>query len=272
MATAERKTTPRKTTPRKTTPRKTTQRLSDEDVVRMLDLASGADSIELKLTVPADDHRATIMNLGMDPLDAQIRLVSFFDTPDLTLNRAGLVVRARRVQGRVDDSVIKLRPVAPEDVPNHLRRSPSMVVELDAMPGGYVCSASMKARIGANDVRRAVAGKRPVHKLFTKEQRAFYADHAPEGLGLDDLRLLGPIFVLKLRFTPPELQRKLVAEMWMYPDGARILELSTKCAPPDMFQTAAEVRGHLAQNGVELSGEQQTKTAKTLGYFAKHLV
>jgi hypothetical protein len=249
----------------------TAQRLSDADIVRVLDLSAGADSVELKLTVPADHHRATIMNLGMDPIEAQIRIVAFFDTPDLTLNRAGVVVRARRVQGRVDDSVIKLRPVEPDDIPDELRRSPGMVVELDAMPGGYVCSASMKARIGADDVRRCVAGKRPVQKLFSKEQRAFYAEHAPDGLELNDLVLLGPIFVLKLNFTPKELRRKLVAELWLYPDGSRILELSTKCAPSDMFQVATEVRAHLVEKGVEVSGEQQTKTATALGYFAENL-
>jgi hypothetical protein len=250
---------------------KTAARLSDDEVVRVLELAGGADSVELKLTIPADHHRSTIMNLGMDPLDAQIRLVSFFDTPELTLNNAGVVVRARRVQGRVDDSVIKLRPVEPDALPDELRRSPAMVVELDAMPGGYVCSASMKARIGANDVRRCVAGERAVRKLFTKEQRSFYADHAPGGLELDDLSLLGPIFVLKLNFVPKALRRKLVSEMWLYPDGTRILELSTKCAPAEMFQVAAEVRGHLTAHDVEISGEQQTKTATALGYFAEHL-
>jgi inorganic triphosphatase YgiF len=36
----------------------------------------------------------------MDPLDAQIGQVVFFDTPDLTLNTHGVVVRARRVQGK----------------------------------------------------------------------------------------------------------------------------------------------------------------------------
>jgi hypothetical protein len=246
-------------------------RLSDDDVVHVLALAGGSDSVELKLTVPADHHRSTIADLGMDPLEAQIRTVSFFDTPDLTLNRGGVVVRARRVQGREDDSVIKLRPVEPDDIPDQLRRSPSMIVELDAMPRGYVCSASMKARLGADDVRRCVVGDRKIRKLFSKEQRAFYADHAPDGLELDDLTLLGPIFVLKLNFRPPELGRKLVAEMWLYPDGARILELSTKCPPDEMFQVAAEVRGYLTERGVDVSGEQQTKTATALGYFAEHL-
>jgi hypothetical protein len=245
--------------------------LTNDRLQDMLALAAGADGVELKLTVPEQHHRSTAFALGMDPLDAQIRMVSFFDTPELTLNKAGVVVRARRVQGREDDSVIKLRPVVPEDVPDELRKSPSMVVELDAMPGGYVCSASMKARLGRDDVRRCIAGDRPIRKLFSKQQRAFYADHAPAGLELEDLTLLGPILVLKLNFTPEELARKLVAELWLYPDGSRILELSTKCPPGEMFQVAAEARAFLAGRGIDLSGEQQTKTATALGYFASHL-
>ena len=48
--------------------------------------------------------------------------------------------------------------------------------------------------------------------------------------------------------------------MWLYPDGSRILELSTKCAPAEAFQVAAEGRAFLAERGVDLDGEQQTKT------------
>ena len=39
---------------------------------------------------------------------------------------------------------------------------------------------------------------------------------------------MGPIFVLKLRFTPSQLAKEMVAELWLYPDGSRILELSTQ--------------------------------------------
>jgi hypothetical protein len=245
--------------------------LTDERLQELLGLAAGSDSVELKLTLPEEHHRSTAVALGMDPLDAQVRMVSFFDTPDLTLNRAGVVARARRVQGRVDDSVIKLRPVVPEEIPKELRKSPRMVVELDAMPGGYVCSASMKSRLGKDDVRRCIAGDRAIRKLFTKEQRAFFEAHAPPGLALDDLTLLGPILVLKLNFTPEDLPRKMVAELWLYPDGSRILELSTKCPPGEMFQVAAQARAFLAARGVDLSGEQQTKTATALDYFVSHL-
>ncbi len=241
--------------------------LVDDELRELLEISRGSDSAELKLTVPEEQQRSTILSLGMDPLEAQIRLVTFFDTPDLALNRAGVVVRARRVQGRGDDSVVKLRPVDPAV----LERSPGLFVEVDAMPGGYVCSASMKARLGSNDVRRCLAGERAIRKLFTKDQRAFYAEHAPDGLELDGLSVLGPIFVLKLNFTPPDLKRKLVAELWLYPDGDRILELSTKCAPGEMFQVATEVRAYLTGRGVDVTGAQQTKTATALSFFAQHL-
>lgn len=245
--------------------------LSDDDLAQLVGLVKGSDSVELKLTVPEAHHRSTAVALGMDPLAAQIRQVFFFDTPDLALNREGIVVRARRVQGRGDDSVVKLRPVVPDDLPDRLRRSPSMVVEVDAMPGGWVCSGSLKGALGTTDVNRVAAGDRPVRKLFSKEQRAFYAAHAPEGLDLDDLAILGPIFVLKLNLRPPTLGRKLVAEMWLYPDGSRILELSTKCAPPDMMRAAVDARLFLHEHGVDVSGEQHTKTRTALEYFSQHL-
>jgi hypothetical protein len=245
--------------------------LSDEDLVALLGLMEDADSVELKLTVPEGHQRSAVVALGMDPLDAQIRQVFFFDTPDLALNRHGIVVRARRVQGKGDDSVIKLRPVVPDEQPSSVRRSPGFGVEVDAMPGGYVCSASLKNPAPPADVRRTVAGEHSVRKLFSKQQRAFYAEHAPDGVALDDLAVLGPIFVLKLRFRPAGAKRKLVAEVWLYPDGTRILELSTKCAPAEAFQVAAESRAFLAGRGVDLTGEQQTKTRTALELFSREM-
>jgi hypothetical protein len=245
--------------------------LTDGELADLLGLLGGADSVELKLTVPDVDHRTTVSVLGIDPLDAQIRQVFFFDTPDLALNGAGVVARARRIQDKAHDSVVKLRPVAPDALSADLRQSDGLTVEVDAMPGGYVCSASLKRGVGPKAVADAVAGEMPLRKLFSKQQRTFLADHAPEGVELEQLAVLGPIFVLKLKFSPDGYGRKLVAEMWLYPDGARILELSTKCAPSEIFQVALEARAYLAGIGVNLSGEQQTKTKTALEFFSKQL-
>jgi hypothetical protein len=243
--------------------------LSDEELQDLLALAKGADSVELKLTVPELQHRSTVESLGIDPLDAQIRQVFFFDTPDLDLDASGLVVRARRVQGREDDTVVKLRPVSPDHLSKKLREAPTMVVEVDAMPGGYVCSASLRRRLNKVSVRDVIAGSAPLGKLFSKRQHSFFAEHAPAGIELDSLSVLGPIFVLKHSFVPEGFERKLVGEMWIYPNGSRILELSTKCSPGEMFEVTAESRAFLTSRGVNLSGEQQTKTKTALRFFIK---
>jgi hypothetical protein len=245
--------------------------LSDEQLAELLPLLEDVGSVELKLTVPEAQQRATAAALGLDPLDAQIRQVYFFDTPDLALDRHGLVVRARRVQNKGCDSVVKLRPVVPSELPRRLRRSQDFTVEVDAMPGGFVCSGTFKRSLGPDAVTPAVTGERPIGKLFSKEQRAFFADHAPAGLGLDDLSVLGPIFVLKVRTTPKELGRRLVAELWLYPDNRWIVELSTKCAPDEAFDVAARSRAYLTERGVDLGGEQQTKTRTALEFFSRRL-
>jgi hypothetical protein len=245
--------------------------MTDEQLSEFLALTKGADSVELKLTVPLSSRSPAGAALGVDPMDGQIRQVFFFDTPDLALNKAGVVVRGRRVQRRADDSVVKLRPVVPDALPAELRASPNFGVEVDAMPGGFVCSGSMKRRMGMGDVKEAVQGERPIQKLFSKEQRALYSQHAPEGLALGDLSILGPILVLKVKFAPQGYGRKLVAELWLYPDNSMILELSTKCTPEEAFQVAAETRAFLIQRGIDLSGEQETKTKKALQFFSKQL-
>ena len=195
-------------------------RLTDAQVGEVLALARDADSVELKMTVPDSYRRQAVAALGVDPLDAQIRQVYFFDTPDLALNAVGVVARARRVQGRGDDSVVKLRPVIPADVQEE-RASDNLVVEVDAMPGGFVCSASMKGVLGSKAVKDVAAGRKGIRTLFSKEQRSFYKAHAPEGVALDDLSILGPITVFKLKIRPPELSRRIVAELWFYPDGSQ---------------------------------------------------
>jgi hypothetical protein len=156
-----------------------TPTLSDQDLAELLALIKGADSVELKLTVPVSDRSRTSAALGIDPLDSQVRQVYFFDTPDLALYK--------------------------------------------------------------------------------------------NGLGLDDLSTLGPIFVLKLKFKPEGYDRKLVAEVWLYPDNSMILELSTKCAPSEAFDVGVETRAFLTAQDVDVTGEQETKTKKALEFFTERL-
>jgi hypothetical protein len=164
---------------------------------------------------------------------------------------------------------VKLRPVVPSELPSALRKTPGFGVEVDAMPGGFVCSASLKNVIDNQAARDVAAGNLPIRKLFSKDQRTFFQSHAPDGIALDDLTPLGPFFVLKVKWVPEGSRRSMTGEMWLYPDGSRILELSTKCMPGEAFQVAAETRAFLSERGVDLTGEQETKTRKALDFFVR---
>ena len=126
----------------KTTP----TRLNDEQLVSLMALAKDSDSVELKLTVPEDgaplgDQRT----LELDPLDVQIRQVFFFDTPDLSLEQARPSSSGRdgaRASPTTPSS--SFAPSSGRPAAADCASSPVYGVELDAMPGGFVCSASLK--------------------------------------------------------------------------------------------------------------------------------
>ena len=154
--------------------------LTDTQLSELLPLINESDTVELKLTVPPEDLRPAVRSLGLDPLDAQIRQVFFFDTPDLTLNDAGVVVRARRVQGKGDDTVVKLRPVIPHELDLKLRAEPGFGVEVDAMPGGFVCSGSLKGTAAA-DVRTTVQEGAPDPQALHQAAAALLCRTGAEG-------------------------------------------------------------------------------------------
>ena len=163
-----------------------------------MSLLKGADTVELKLTVPETDQRSAVQGLGMDPLDAQIRQVFFFDTPDLIARqaRSGRPGASRAEEGR------RLGGQAPADRPGRHPGRGSRLAQLRDRGR----RDARRVRLLRLDEARAAPSRRqggrrrplPLRKLFSKEQRAFFAEHAPDGVELDDLAVLGPIFVLKL--------------------------------------------------------------------------
>ena len=235
-----------------------------EQLGELLALLPDVDAVELKVSVPDRDRRDVIQALGIDPLDAQIRQVAFVDTGALALSAAGLVVRLRRTQGRPGDATVKLRPMLPSGVPDSLRGLPGFKVEVDASPTGYACSCSLTTEVSDKRVRRVLAGDRPVASALSDAQEALLLERMPDGLSLDDLRVLGPVTLLKARFEHRDYPHRMVGELWFLPDGAHLLELSTRCAPDEAFRVAAEAEVFLAGHGIDLGAPQEAKTRAAL--------
>jgi hypothetical protein len=242
--------------------------LPDDELDQLLALSREADRVELKLTVPQPAHDATCAALGVDFDRVAAARVYYLDTEDRALQRHGVVVRVRSDHQKSDDSVIKLRPVSPGGIPSGLRHSKEFVLEVDGMPGSFVCSGALKAHLAVHDVERTMAQRRPLHALFSEPQLSLLASHLPPQVGIDDLTIAGPVDARRRKLVLPGFDRPLLAERWSYPDGSRILELSTRCPPEATLRVAAQMAAVLQAYGVDLTGPQQTKTRATLDFFA----
>ena len=73
---------------------------------------------------------------------------------------------------------------------------------------------------------------------------------------------------MKLKASLRGLRPKYAVELWLFPDGSRVLELSTRCAPQRFFDIATEAREFLSERGLSLEGDVQTKTGFAMAFFA----
>jgi hypothetical protein len=88
---------------------------------------------------------------------------------------------------------------------------------------------------------------------------------------MDKLVILGPTFLLKAKHQPKDFDRPIVVEMWLYPDGARVLEVSTKCLPKETMEFGGQFKAYLAARGIVLGADQSAKTKSSLEYFSARL-
>ena len=241
-----------------------------EQLLEMLGQLGHVRSVELKVTVSPEQQTA-LAGLHLDTLQGKLRQVIFFDTPELTLFKNGVGVRARRTQGAPDDTVVKLRPATLEDLPPKVQNSPNLKVEMDVTRGSYVVSASLKGMSPPGKVLKVIDGDYPLEKLFSKEQRSFFAAHAPAEVGWEDLMALGPVHVVLIKYFPEDFKRKLVVEQWHYPGEVPLIELSTKTTPQDVLQVVTDSAAFVQAHGLSATGEQQPKTRKALEFFARGL-
>ncbi|OHV31350.1 MULTISPECIES: CYTH domain-containing protein [Pseudofrankia] len=245
-------------------------RLPERELDRLVELARKTDRVELKLIVPETAHEAVRESLRISFRNARRQRVYYFDTPDRMLFRCGVITRVRRMPDRHDDAVVKLRPVDPAAISPALRRSKRFTVEIDGMPGSYLCSAALKSHLLPGHVEQVARGKLPLHRLLTKPQLRLLTAHLPNGVRLGELVAHGPVDARRRTLVVPGDSRRLLVERWTFPDGSQLLELSTRCRPEEVLHAAARTATVLRDHGIDLTGPQQTKTATALAYFHAH--
>ena len=164
-----------------TTPR---AEIPEEDLPEMMALIDESDSVELKLTVPESDQRRRSSTWGSTRCRRRCAWCTSSTPRTSSSNRAGVVVRARRVQKKGDDSVVKLRPVVPGPAP----RQGAQVGEL--LRGGRRDAGRLRV-LGLDEARApgadGAARRRPATARCAssspRSSGGSTSDHAPAGVG-----------------------------------------------------------------------------------------
>lgn len=232
---------------------------------------AGVDAIEIKATIPDGQIEEALNRYALTVDNDEERYIYFFDTPDLGLFKAGMIVRARRIVGDQHDSTVKFRPVVPGEVSTRWRELEGFKLEADASETGMTKSASLTMPVAKGLIKQVVAGEKAIAKLFTREQEEFLSSVGGQHIDYDALSVLGPLQAHRWKFDAPECPWPITAELWKRADGTRLMELSIKTP---VIQAAAAIGGFmafLAEVGAERDLEQQAKTRWALEYHSAAL-
>jgi len=224
-------------------------------------------AVEVKITARIQDEDLVIRLLKQSGEEPETRTIFFFDTPRLELFDVGLVLRARKVKGDEDDSTVKLRPVDPARIPLDWMRTDGFEIELDRVGDKEVVSAKLSAPQATGEIDEAVAGRRPLRKLFSADQERLIAEFGPANVGWDKLTTMGPIDVRKWKVEFEDFEHEVVAERWKLPDGSDLVEMSIKVEPGQATVAAEAFMAFLEGQGLDVGGDQQTKTRGALTFF-----
>jgi hypothetical protein len=240
--------------------------MADPDVQTLID-DPAIESVEIKLTVRADQEQMVHSALEREDVEPERRDVYFFDTDDLDLYRSGLVLRARKIDGDTDDTTVKLRPVVPADIGARWKGLAEFNIEIDAVGERMVCSAKLDSEQDRGEIEAVVDGEREPRKLFTTDQADLIAEFGPDEVGWGRIHPLGPVDTKKYELELDELDQELTVEIWILPDGSDLVELSIKVAPDEAEKAGTDLRDFLIGEGFDVEGDQQTKTRAALSFF-----
>ena len=233
------------------------------------DVFAGMDAVEVKVTIRPDQELRAEREMQVNEDTADIRIIYFYDTPDLDLLNAGIAVRSRLVKGDDDDSTVKFRPVDQASISEAWKGLEGFKLEADCVGDRIVRSASLTCLQKRHEISEVAEGKRPIHKLFSQDQERFLSEFSKYPVDFGKLSVMGPIRVLRWKLEHKDFPYRLTVEEWRLPNGDDLVEVSIKSPPAEAIAAQKAFDAHLTKLGLDPQGAQETKTRTALEYFAK---
>ena len=186
--------------------------------------------------------------------------VNFFDTPELELFDVGLVLRARKIKGDIDDTTVKVRPVDQARIPIDSDGDRGLRGGDGPRLGHPDDLGRVDGQTATQQDRRGHKGERPLQELLlSADQERLIAEFGPRDVGWEALTPMGPIEIQEIESRRPEAGSRGRRRALEAADRSDLVELSIKVAPGEATAAADAFVAFLEAVGLEVGGDQQTR-------------
>lgn len=225
---------------------------------------SGVGTIQLQVSLKATEQMPANGSLGAEIRDVEVSQVAFMDTPDLALLRGGVVIRATRTQDMPAVLAVTLLWADPAGLPSTLRQLPGFTADVDVRRVGFACSCTLAVPVTDRRLDDLLVRRTSVRGILSGDQRRIVSLHVTARVPTDDLVVLGPLYVLTHRLSPPGLPHGLAVQQWFLPDGTHRLHLAAPAKRKKVVGTAERTAAYLRGLGVDPDPARETTSRSAL--------
>lgn len=104
-------------------------------------------------------------------------------------------------------------------VPESWQQLRGFKLEVDWVGNHAVCSASLTAPQQRGEIDEVAEGKRGIEKLFSSDQERFLSEFYKHPVKFAELRVFGPVRVLRWKPELKTFPHELTLEEWRLPNG-----------------------------------------------------
>lgn len=213
---------------------------------------------EIKVLLSDQNTNETINWLKRQKADFSQRHIFLFDTPDLSLHQAGVILRIRRKQDDSYDVTTKIRDREIVEFPDISKKSKKhLKCEWDIIQESFMSCALVKKQkkiLGSIDMRNP-------QSYFDSDQKKLI--NSRTDISWKNVRSFDRINAAKWKLDSDNMPT-VSFELWSLPNGKRFIEVSKEFDGDDFKKEKEELLEFLRKNDLVVAKDQISKTQLAL--------
>lgn len=224
---------------------------------------ASAANLEYRTTVNTSaDLSAALRALDFQIATVEFSTLAFYDTPDLRLLNAGLVMFGEHREVKSDRVVVRAYSVRSNEVDTDLFKMRGFSCQVDAIRTKIEPSCQLVVQISKRALGDVATGRRDITSILSVDQELFANDFGGYERVSSRVTVLGPVGAWRWSVVN-SAGRRFDCELWSVGSTSAVLEVSVHGALGATAQLSALMTSFLAERGLR-EGSLESRVAVIL--------